>query len=113
MQQKANNLAIDCVKARKAARLSILSYLKFRKTSILNEDLEDVIGDTMLTVLENQDRYDPARACLSTWVGTIARNTLITFLTRMNSRPSFESLDCAPKDGPSEHWSNYLVDTSA
>lgn len=113
MPQKASISAYDWVKAYEAARLSILSYLKFKKTRILNEDLEDVIGVTMLTVLNNLDRYNPALSSFTTWVSVIARNTLITFLARKASRPTFESLDCPPRDGQPEYWSNFLVDTSA
>ena len=113
MQQlKASIPAIDCVKAFEAARLSILSYLKYKGIRISNEDLEDIIGDTMLSVLENSDRYNPALSRLTTWVSTIARNNLITFIARKASRPRFESLDC-PRDGQPEYWSNLLVDTSA
>jgi RNA polymerase sigma-70 factor, ECF subfamily len=43
---------------------------------------EDLAQETMLTVWRKADRFDPARASVSTWIFTIARNKRIDRLRR-------------------------------
>ena len=44
------------------------------------EDAEDVTEDTFLAAYANYDRYDPARASLSTWLMRIAHNQAVNLL---------------------------------
>lgn len=42
------------------------------------EDIKDVVNDTFAEVYVCRASYDPARSGLSTWIGTIARNTAVS-----------------------------------
>jgi RNA polymerase sigma-70 factor (ECF subfamily) len=55
---------------------------------------EDVVQETMLTVWRKAPLFDPARAGVSTWVFTIARNQRID-LARREKRPEFDRNDPA------------------
>lgn len=47
---------------------------------MLNREIsEDLTEDVFVKVLENFDRYDPARAGVSTWIYTIARNAVADY----------------------------------
>jgi RNA polymerase sigma-70 factor (ECF subfamily) len=41
------------------------------------EESEDVLQDVYVTVWRRADRFDPARASVTTWIATIARNRAI------------------------------------
>lgn len=40
---------------------------------------EDLVSDIFLKVAANIDRFDPDKACLSTWLYTIANNTVLDY----------------------------------
>lgn len=54
------------------------------KGSITAELADELAQETMLTVWQKADRYDPAKAAASTWIFTIARNKRIDFLRKKN-----------------------------
>ena len=60
---------------------------------------EDCTQDVMATVWRKADQYDPARAAVSTWIFTIARNRQIDLLRRQ-SRPDPEALPWGPEPEP-------------
>lgn len=41
-----------------------------------NDELDDIVGDTISKAYRYYDRFDPSKAKLSTWVGRIAINTV-------------------------------------
>ena len=55
------------------------------------ETAEEIVQEAMITVWNKADQFDPARAALSTWVFTIARNKRIDMLRRQ-VRPEALSL---------------------
>ena len=57
---------------------------------------EDCVQDVMSTVWQKAALYDPAKASVSTWVFTIARNRLID-MARRDRRPEPELLDQDPE----------------
>lgn len=40
---------------------------------------EDLVSDIFLKVAANLDRFDPEKACVSTWLYTIANNTVLDY----------------------------------
>lgn len=46
------------------------------------EDIKDVVNDTFAEVYICRASYDPVRSGLSTWIGTIARNTAVSMYRR-------------------------------
>lgn len=45
---------------------------------------EELAQETFLRVWRNRDKYDPARAALSTWIFTIGRNVALSSLSRQS-----------------------------
>lgn len=41
--------------------------------------VEDLVSDIFLKISSNMDRYDPEKAAISTWVYTIANNTVLDY----------------------------------
>lgn len=56
----------------------IYDFLYFR--TFHKETAEDLTSDTFLKVLRSIKRFDPLQAAFSTWIYTIARNTLIDYV---------------------------------
>ncbi len=49
-----------------------------RKVSDIDA-VEDIVSDIFLKITANIDRFDPAKACASTWIYTIANNTVLDY----------------------------------
>lgn len=62
---------------------------------------EDVTQDAMATCWRKAHMFDPAKASVSTWIFTIARNRRIDVL-RKNRRPEPEELDWGPAEEPDQ-----------
>jgi RNA polymerase sigma-70 factor (ECF subfamily) len=62
---------------------------------------EECAQDVMTTLWRKADQFDPARASLSTWIFTIARNRRIDLLRRQN-RPEPEDLPWGPEPEPEQ-----------
>lgn len=60
---------------------------------------EELAQDVLTTVWQKSAQFDPARASLSTWIFTIARNRRIDYFRRAR-RPEPEDLDWGPQDEP-------------
>ncbi len=62
---------------------------------------EECTQEVMATVWQKAHQYDPARASVSTWVFTIARNRKID-LMRKQARPEPEDLGWGPEEEPDQ-----------
>ncbi len=60
------------------------------------EDAEDLVGEIFLKVCEKYESYDSSRASISTWIYTIARNTVIDYF---RSNRAFSELPDNLSDG--------------
>ena len=61
-------------------------------------DAEDIVQSVFLKVYGNLDKFDEARASISTWIYTIARNTVYDYLKAKQNHPVFELLDNTEDD---------------
>ena len=79
----------------------------FLRLGVPSGTAEDLAQDTMLTVWNKADYFDPARASASTWIFTVARN-LRTDLHRRERDPNVlaEALEHDPEPMPSDHLLN-------
>ena len=60
---------------------SLWAYI-FRKYSLDEYLVDDVVGDTVLAIWENYDSYDPSRGEFQGWAFGIARNKLLERLRK-------------------------------
>jgi len=68
------------------------------------EVAEELAQETMVMLWRKAASFDPARAQLSTWVFTIARNLRVDALRRGHDVPSREGVDAhGPEDDPLAH----------
>lgn len=66
----------------------------FIRSKVLNQtEAEDIAQDVFLKVCANLDKYDEAKASLSTWIYTITRNTVYDYLKEKRDRPMLELID--------------------
>lgn len=68
----------------------IAAYL--RRMGAQGDQAEDLAQEVMLTVWRRAQQFDPAKAALSTWIYTIARNRRIDALRR-ERHPDFDADD--------------------
>ncbi len=59
---------------------SLFAYLG--RMGLSDAACEELAQETFLRVWKNRDKYDPARAALSTWIFTIGRNLALSTLAR-------------------------------
>lgn len=81
----------------------------FVRSKIFNQtEAEDVVQTVFLKIYSNLDKYDEAKASLSTWIYTITRNTVYDYLREKRDRPVFELMDNtdAAEDAPDEEILN-------
>lgn len=76
------------------------------------ETAEEIVQEAMITVWNKAEQFDPARAALSTWIFTIARNKRIDMLRRQ-VRPEIDPLDIAIDNEPSPDARMALAQASA
>lgn len=62
------------------------------------DDAEDIVQSVFLKVYGNLDKFDEARASISTWIYTITRNTVYDYLKAKQNRPVFELPDNTEDD---------------
>ena len=74
-------------------------------------EAEDLVSAVFLKVVQKLDSYDPARASLSTWVYTIARNTVTDHFRTRRTVVEFE--DWMVSDIPAPDLSDDALDTLA
>ena len=76
------------------------------------ETAEEIAQEAMITVWNKAEQFDPARAALSTWIFTIARNKRIDMLRRQ-VRPEIDPLDIAIDEEPAPDARMALAQASA
>lgn len=74
-------------------------------------EAEDLVSAVFLKVVQKLDSYDPAKASLSTWVYTIARNTVTDHFRTRRTVVEFE--DWMVSDIPAPDLSDDALDTLA
>lgn len=116
-KRMSRNLAAIADQRDEAAFADLYGYYAGRVKSFLmgkgmNEDAaEELMQEIMLTVWRRAESYDPAKAAVSTWLFTIARNRRIDHL-RGNSRIEVElddemlDVETSEEDGQERFVSN-------
>ncbi|MGE4354305.1 MAG: sigma-70 family RNA polymerase sigma factor [Oscillospiraceae bacterium] len=66
----------------------VYNYISYRINNHM--DIEDLVSLVFLKVIEKYDSYDPQRASLSTWVISIARNTVSDYFRAKTRNPPID-----------------------
>lgn len=94
--RRRKQLSFDAEAALKAATLAVIGLLSTWKCSLQASDRDEVIAESVAKAWKRRDTYDPEKASLKTWVGHIARNTLLDFLRKAKGT---DSADTSGEDG--------------
>lgn len=80
-------------------RSKIYGYVYLRTKN--HADAEDLTSDIFMKVIENLDSFDPERASYSTWIFTIARNTVISHIRKLRVTEDISEMELADEsDSP-------------
>ena len=74
-------------------------------------DVEDLVSAVFMKVVQKLDSYDPAKASVSTWVYTIARNTVTDYFRTRHSMVAFE--EYMPDEAPAMDLTGEALDSLA
>lgn len=67
----------------------IYNYIFYR---VMNKEItEDIVGEVFMKVISKFGRYDSKKSGLSTWIFTIAKNTLVDYYRNENLRNSYHT----------------------
>lgn len=71
-----------------------LVYKSIYMRLLNREDTEDVVQETFIKAMKAWDRFDPSKAKVSTWLCTIAKNTMLNSIrgNKKHTNASFDEL---------------------
>lgn len=92
MTKVDRTISFDAKAALKAATLAIIGISSSWKYSLQEDDRNEIIACTLEKAWSRRDSYDPGKASFSTWIGRIARNTLLDFIRRKKPVQCISSL---------------------
>lgn len=81
-----NIFVFDAGVALKAATLAVIGLSSAWKYKLQESDRKEIIAEAVAKAWCRRETYDPTRASFQTWVGRIARNTLLDYIRRAKSR---------------------------
>jgi RNA polymerase sigma-70 factor (ECF subfamily) len=96
MHHKGKPFVFDAEAALKAATLGVVGLSSTWKCQLQESDRKEIVAEAVAKAWRRRETYNPSRASFQTWVGRIARNTLLDFLRR--TRPT-EETDTQSDDG--------------
>ena len=86
MASKGNIFVFDAGAALKAATLAVIGLSSAWKYKLQESDRKEIIAEAVAKAWCRRETYDPSRASFQTWVGRIARNTLLDHIRKAKSR---------------------------
>ena len=86
MVKTGRTFVFDAEAALKAATLAVIGLTSAWKYKLQESDRKEIIAEAVAKAWSHRDSYDPAKASFQTWVGRIARNTLLDHIRKVKSR---------------------------
>lgn len=86
MAKTGRTFVFDAEAALKAATLAVIGLTSAWKYKLQESDRKEIIAEAVAKAWSHRDSYDPAKASFQTWVGRIARNTLLDHIRKVKSR---------------------------
>ena len=90
------HFVFDAEAALKAATLAVVGLSSAWKYQIQESDRKEIVAEAVAKAWSRRETYNPAKASFQTWVGRIARNTLLDVIRR--AKPQ-EDADVQSDDG--------------
>lgn len=82
----AARFIFDAETALKSANLAVLALSSTFKYRIGESDRKEIVAETVAKAWTHRASYDPGKASFPTWVGRIARNTLLDHIRKSRSK---------------------------
>lgn len=82
MPETVNQIAFDAEAALKAATLAVIGLSSAWKYKIDESDRKEIVAETVAKAWSHREAFNPSLASFRTWVGRIARNTLLDFIRK-------------------------------
>lgn len=86
MAKTGRTFVFDAKAALRAATLAIIGLTSTWKYKLQESDRKEIIAEAVAKAWSHRDSYNPTRASFQTWVGRIARNTLLDHIRKAKSR---------------------------
>lgn len=86
MAKTGRTFVFDAEAALKAANLSVIGLTSAWKYKLQESDRKEIIAEAVAKAWSHRESYDPGRASFQTWVGRIARNTMLDHIRRAKAR---------------------------
>jgi len=82
MTKQNTPFVFDAEAALKAATLAVIGLSSAWKYNLSEADRKEIIAESVAKAWSRRDTFNPAKASFRTWVGCIARNTLLDHIRR-------------------------------
>lgn len=82
MSKNGKHYVFDAEAAIKAATLSVIGLSSAWKYKLQESDRKEIVAETIAKAWSYRGSYDPGKASFQTWVGRIARNTLLDYIRK-------------------------------
>lgn len=82
MSKTGKHFVFDAEAALKAATLAVIGLSSAWKYKLQESDRKEVVAETVAKAWSHRSSYNPEKASFQTWVGRIARNTLLDHIRR-------------------------------
>jgi RNA polymerase sigma-70 factor (ECF subfamily) len=82
MPKTGKHFVFDAEAALKAATLAVIGLSSAWKYKLQESDRKEIVAETVAKAWSHRDSYDPGKASFQTWVGRIARNTLLDHIRK-------------------------------
>ena len=82
----AARFIFDAETALKSAYLAVLGLSSALKYRLGESDRKEIVAETVAKAWTHRASYDPGKASFPTWVGRIARNTLLDHIRKNNPK---------------------------
>ena len=86
MAKTGRTFVFDAEESLKGATLAVIGLTSSWKYKLQESDRKEIIAETVAKSWSHRDSYDPAKASFQTWVGRIARTTLLDHIRRAKAR---------------------------
>lgn len=86
MPKTGKHFVFDAEAALRAATLAIIGLTSAWRYRLQESDRKEIIAEAVAKAWRHRNTYNPGKASFQTWVGSIARNTLLDYIRKNKPR---------------------------